>query len=437
MKNNKELKMIFDATILGMGEEFYGNRTGIYFVALNLLKQFAENPNIKLYIYCEHKYINYANKLLAKIFTNKEFKIISNKHSKIDMYNSIKEVRNEAKENKEYFIKNILQTCLIIIKTSILFEKILHRNKTNLLRYDVYFSPRDLIPESYCKLDNLKRFILLYDIIPLVLKDSDYANALKIKSHWFAKLLNSLNSKDYYFSISQYTKQDFLRYFPQISEEKFVTTPIACDKKYAPATINEISKVRKKYNIPDNKKYIFSLCKLEPRKNLLRIVRTFIEFIKHNKLDDIVFVLGGGHVNAFINEINKEVESFWELKDKIIQIGYVNDEDLAPLYSGAEWFVFTSQYEGFGLPPLEAMSCGCPVITSNNSSLPEVVGDAGIMIDWDSDEQHIEAYEKYYFNKELRKEYAQKGLERSKQFSWEKCANIMIEKMLEVCQNEK
>ena len=96
------------------------------------------------------------------------------------------------------------------------------------------------------------------------------------------------------------------------------------------------------------------------------------------------------------------------------------------MYSGAEWFTYTSQYEGFGLPPLEAMSCGCPVITSNNSSLPEVVGDAGIMIDWDSDEQHIEAYEKYYFNRELRAEFAQKGLERAKQFSWEKCVDVMV-----------
>ena len=99
------------------------------------------------------------------------------------------------------------------------------------------------------------------------------------------------------------------------------------------------------------------------------------------------------------------------------------------MYSGAEWFVYTSQYEGFGLPPLEAMSCGCPVITYNNSSLPEVVGDAGIMIDWDSDEQHIQAYEKYYYDENYRKEMALKGLERSKLFSWEKCANQMIEVM--------
>ena len=75
------------------------------------------------------------------------------------------------------------------------------------------------------------------------------------------------------------------------------------------------------------------------------------------------------------------------------------------------------------------MSCGCPVITSNNSSLPEVVGDAGIMIDFDSDEQHIKAYEDYYFNPALREEYAAKGLARTKNFSWEKCAGMMIDEM--------
>ena len=91
-------------------------------------------------------------------------------------------------------------------------------------------------------------------------------------------------------------------------------------------------------------------------------------------------------------------------------------KDLAPLYSGAEWFVYTSQYEGFGLPPLEAMACGCPVITSNNSSLPEVVGDAGVMIDWDSDEQHIKAYEKYYFDKKFRDEMAEKGVKEVNSF---------------------
>ena len=76
------------------------------------------------------------------------------------------------------------------------------------------------------------------------------------------------------------------------------------------------------------------------------------------------------------------------------------------------------------------MQCACPVITSNNSSLPEVVGDAGIMIEWDSDEQHVEAYERYYFNDDLRRSNAAKGLERAKEFSWQKTANLMITEML-------
>ena len=87
------------------------------------------------------------------------------------------------------------------------------------------------------------------------------------------------------------------------------------------------------------------------------------------------------------------------------------------------------------MPPLEAMSCGTAVITSNNSSLPEVVGNAGIMIDWDSDEQHIGAYEKYYFDKKYRDDMAKKGLERSKQFSWEIAAKIIVDQIKKCPQN--
>ena len=178
--------------------------------------------------------------------------------------------------------------------------------------------------------------------------------------------------------------------------------------------------IKIKYGIPVEKKYVFSLCAIEPRKNLVRAISSFLKFTKKNSVDDIVWVLGGAAWDSF-TELSKKLDS-----NIIIRTGYIDDEDLPTLYSNAEWFVYTSQYEGFGLPPLEAMQCGCPVITSNNTSLPEVVGDAGIMIDWDSDEQHIEAYEKYYFNEELRKENSRKGLERSKQFSWKETVDKMV-----------
>ena len=96
------------------------------------------------------------------------------------------------------------------------------------------------------------------------------------------------------------------------------------------------------------------------------------------------------------------------------------------LYINAECFVYPSLYEGFGLPPLEAMQCGTPVITANITSLPEVVGDAGIMINPYNDSELLEAYSKMYFNEKLRNELSKKGIERAKQFSWSKCTNIMI-----------
>jgi glycosyltransferase involved in cell wall biosynthesis len=203
----------------------------------------------------------------------------------------------------------------------------------------------------------------------------------------------------------------------------------AGDNFYHEKDKNKIKQVCKKYNIPTDKKYVFSLCTLEPRKNLIRSVKTFIEFIKKNKINDMVFVLGGAHWDEFIGKLESEIKDLGKYKNKIIRAGYIDDEDLAALYSGAEFFVYTSQYEGFGLPPLEAMQCGTPVITSNNSSLPEVVGDAGIMIDWDSDEQHIAAYEKYYFDEKYREKMAKKGLTRSRQFSWKNTVDVMINQM--------
>ena len=120
----------------------------------------------------------------------------------------------------------------------------------------------------------------------------------------------------------------------------------------------------------------------------------------------------------------------------MIFTGYLPDEDLPALYNAADLFVYPSIYEGFGLPPLEAMSCGCRVITSNTSSLPEVVGDAGIMIDpYDTDALTSSIYE-VLTNNELRADMVKKGLERAKMFSWEKTAEETLEIYKDVCNNK-
>ena len=111
-----------------------------------------------------------------------------------------------------------------------------------------------------------------------------------------------------------------------------------------------------------------------------------------------------------------------DLKNEVIFTDYVSDEYLVKLYNAADLFVYPSLYEGFGLPPLEAMACGCPVITSNTSSLPEVVGDAGIMIDPNDIDGLTESMHKILTDKELREEMSKKSLERAKYVQLEKTA---------------
>ena len=427
MKENKKLKLLLDAAILGSGVKKNYCRSGIYFVAINFLKYLTKRSDIQLSLFCTIWDYKNVKENLKNEFPNIEFDIITDKpyNSKTFIYEKIKDARKFAKEKKQPLFKFLIQGFLFFLNLFMLVDNLAHKLKMDKLKnYDAFFSPVFEFHRSLKKY-KVERYTILYDLIPLILPE--YRPEKELDS-WFYKLLYSLNSKDNYFSISEYTRQDFLKHCPQIDPNKIHTTLLACADNFKPVEGN-IDNIKTKYNIPLDKKYIFSLCTLEPRKNLIRSVKTFVEFIKKHNIDDLVFVLGGGQWDNFIGQLEKEVIDLGDFKSKIIKAGYVDDEDLAPLYSNAQWFVYTSRYEGFGLPPLEAMSCGCPVITSNNSSLPEVVGNSGIMIDWDSDIQHIEAYENYYFNEQLRKENSKKGLERAKEFSWDSCFDEMIEIM--------
>ena len=126
------------------------------------------------------------------------------------------------------------------------------------------------------------------------------------------------------------------------------------------------------------------------------------------------------------NHLYKEIFSDPILKNRIVFTGFIPDKYLSAIYSGALAFIYPSLYEGFGLPPLEAMQCGTPVITSNTSSLPEVVGDAGIMINPKDGDALCQAMIDIVKNNKLRNHLSKKGIERTKLFSWKKCADETI-----------
>lgn len=179
-----------------------------------------------------------------------------------------------------------------------------------------------------------------------------------------------------------------------------------------------INTAKRRYGI--NNEYIGFFATLEPRKNALTLIRAYSLLKKRAKGLERKLVLAGsaGWEN---DDVFAEIKSLG-LTDDVVVTDYVPDDDLSLLMNGAEVMVYPSLYEGFGLPPLEAMACGTPVIASNTSSLPEVVGDAGIMVDPEDVEGLADAIASVLSDQGLRDEMSRKGLARAKQFSWEQAA---------------
>ena len=409
--------LIFDASVIAGNLGGGRGRSGIYFATYNILKNLIASGEFEVVLYSNYIDDEFKN-FVARNFGNVPM-CAENRYS--EFLSKMARLDVKLRKARHNLIKLLLN--VFVRKPVCLVGK-----KVKLSNFDIAFSPIYVFSK---KIKAKERYIILYDAIPMLF--ADYYSSARVKAHyWFDVLTEYIKTKPAckYFAISQSCKNDFVRLL-DMNPDDITVIPLAANDKnfYHESNNDKIMAARKKYNIPLDKKYVFSLCTLEPRKNLIRAVKTFIEFIKKNKIDDMVFVLGGAHWDEFIGKLKTEIDDLGKYKDKIIRAGYIDDADLAALYSGATFFVYTSQYEGFGLPPLEAMQCGCPVITSNTSSLPEVVGDVGIMIDWDNDEQHIAAYEKYYFDDKYRNDMAKSGLKHAKDFSWEHTVDIIINQM--------
>ena len=410
------MNVYFEGSLFSNYKKKNATRSGIFHATRALLKNLALIDDIEITLFAQRTDL-YAD---IKDFISSECLagVTIAKNTKLTLYvSSLKKYEDCARQ--EY---RPIRRCLANIAKHIIM---LFDRKVDKPEFDIAF-----FPMSFNGIDQIKakkNYLLLYDMMP-VLFPQNYPDA-----PWFHEIVSFMsahvNDKSWhYFAISENTKKDFLNHIPNLPEESITVVPLAANEKFYPEkSIQKLSAAKEKYGIPADKKYMLSLCSLEPRKNIITACRAFCAFIKKHDIEDLVFVLAGGHWDSFLPVLNKEIADMGDYAKNIIQAGYIDDNDMAALYSGAEWFVYTSQYEGFGLPPLEAMQCGTPVITSNNSSLPEVVGNAGIMIDYDSLEQHVKAFEDYYFNSDLKKQNAVKGIERAKTFNWKKSAEIIME----------
>jgi glycosyltransferase involved in cell wall biosynthesis len=428
----RNINLLYDATVLfTYSNSKNDGRSGVYWVAYNLLRQFEKSPNYKITLFGS----NIADDPFLRTFPHFTYYDI-NKYKR-----NIESQKKLIKETKNIFtlalgLLRITKNTVLVLLYHLILSKI-QKNKIN--KFNIFFSPFYAIPDIILKNSSVKSFHLLYDCVP-ILNNVPYKKDIDSNNN-FLMILQSLNKETYYFCISISTKNDFLKTTPeQLDGSKMFVTHIATSQKFFIRYDRlALQKVFEKYGVTlkSDDLYIFSLCNIDPRKNLVFTAKCFVEFIEKHKIENMYFLLGGAYFVTYIDKFRHEISNFTDYQDKIIQLGYVKDEDVNILYSNSLFFTYLSQYEGFGIPPLEAMQAGTPVICSNNSSLPEVVGDAAITITYNDKEACIKAFEDFYFNENLRKEYIARGLERAKLFSWEKTFNIMNDEIIKAISNDK
>jgi glycosyltransferase involved in cell wall biosynthesis len=231
----------------------------------------------------------------------------------------------------------------------------------------------------------------------------------------------SIKKADCIITISENSKREVMEYYHVPDDKITVINPAVDHAVFRPQSQAAVKAVCRKYKI--NKPYILSVCTLEPRKNLIGVLEAFEKLPEDIKNSHSLVLVGGkGWLDG---ELEAKYEQLAEKYD-LIKTGYAPDEDLPALYSGASVFVFPSFYEGFGMPPLEAMACGVPVITADNSSLPEVVGDAAIMIKAENTQRLAKEVERVLTDDKLAKSLREKGLKQAAKFSWGKSARTLI-----------
>lgn len=273
-----------------------------------------------------------------------------------------------------------------------------------------------------------KVVVTVHDLLYLRYPEAVEGKYLKI---FREELQRSLDRADRIIAVSEFTKKEIIDYF-KINPEKIVVVYNGVDtEKFKGGISHQKSfEIREKYNLPEN--FFLHVGTLQPRKNLERLVEAYYEYGKQ-KDSESHLVLAGAKWHKF-EGVFKKIRDFG-LEGEVHFIGYVEEKDKPYLYKLARALVFPSFYEGFGIPPLEAMATGIPVLASRSSAIPEVVGDAAYLFDPYSIGEITRALIEISRNKSLAEELVQKGRIRCELFSWEKSAekilgiynNLMVE----------
>lgn len=280
---------------------------------------------------------------------------------------------------------------------------------------DIYFAPSSFIVPALAP-RWLKIVATVHDLVAWL-----YAGSHNVKATIIERITLPIAARriTHFTAVSENTKKDLMRKF-YIRSEKISVIPCAASDVFFPRNQAEIESFREKYSLP--KRFFLAVGTLEPRKNFITLIQSFAQIAGEIPSDIQLIIIGGKGWEY--EEIFREVKKMG-VEDRVKFQGYIDEKELPLFYNAASCFVFPSLYEGFGIPPLEAMKSGCPVICSNTSSMPEVVGDAGILINPKSVSELAQAMKIVLSDEKLANDLREKGLLQAKKFSWQISASQM------------
>lgn len=297
------------------------------------------------------------------------------------------------------------------------------------LNLDIIHYPRQRVYPGFIFSSSSKRVVTIHDAgtwrlnSKAPLANFVYNRTLK----WFRKKIDGV------ITVSDFAKKEVNKYY-KFPLDKIFVQYLGVNDIYKKVEVDRqsIESFKSKYGI--NNKFFLNVSRLQPHKNVKNLILAY-KRLNDQKYSNYQLVIAGAH--SWQTEEIKKLINDLGFKEKVLSPGYVPDDDLLLFYNLAEMLVFPSLHEGFGFPVVEAMSCGCPVITSNMTSLPEIAGKAAILVDPKEPEQISQAIIKLLTNPQLKQELIDKGIKHSREFNWERSLEKLVKYYNEIYYGSK
>lgn len=297
---------------------------------------------------------------------------------------------------------------------------------------DIFWSPHYNVPILPIKAK--KRLVTIHDIFHLA-----FFHTLSWKQKIYARLLlnAAVRLSDHIITVSEFSKSEIIKYL-KVNPEKISVIPNGVNHEQFKIIDDAVIRknVQERYQLP--KKFMLYVGNIKPHKNLLSLIKAFARVKDQLPAVDLVIV---GKKEGFItadHALFTFLEQDKSLANRVVFTGYVASEDLPVLYNLADLFVFPSLYEGFGLPPLEAMACGCPLLVSDRASMPEICGENAHYVDpTDINSLSLKIKEIIGLKKEHQNKFIKSGIDMASSYTWEKSLTKHINVINDLCKDHK